>query len=324
MIRPADDLEAMALAVETIRAGGLVSFPTETVYGLGCDALNPKAAARIFTVKQRPTFDPLIVHVADRAMLRRVVTEVGSNADRLIDAFWPGPLTLVLPKHPQVPDIVTAGLPTVAVRIPADPTALMLLRLSGRPIAAPSANPFGYVSPTTAQHVRDGLGDQVDVVLDGGPCPIGVESTILSLVGACPEVLRAGAVSLEDLRTLLGPRVQVAGPRSGVTMPGTSTRHYATRTPVTILSRVGERPMVPPGRRVGLLALSKSKECDDRFAVVEVLSPGGHVTDIARRLFAALRRMDEHGLDHLYVEPCEETGLGAAIMDRLRRCAAAR
>ena len=322
MIAPADDPAALRLAAGRIRTGGLVAFPTETVYGLGCDALNAHAADRIFLVKQRPSFDPLIVHIDDRTMLSSVVATLPVGADQLIAAFWPGPLTLVLPKHPQVPDNVTAGLPTVAVRMPAHPTARALIRLSGCPIAAPSANPFGYVSPTTAQHVREGLGDQVDLVLDGGPCPIGVESTILSLVGAYPEILRPGSVSLEDLRHVLGPVVRPAGARPLSPMPGTGTRHYATRTPVTILSRLGERPSVRSTRRVGLLALSAIDVLDDRFAVVEVLSPSGNVQDIARRLFAALRWMDTQHLDHVYVEPCEQVGLGVAIMDRLRRCAA--
>ena len=182
--------EAIRLAAEIIRAGGLVAFPTETVYGLGCDALNPEAAARVFEAKQRPRFDPLIVHIADRAALDALVSHMSLSDHTLMDAFWPGPLTLVLPKRPVVPDLVTAGLPTVAVRMPAHPVALALIREAGVAIAAPSANPFGYVSPTCAKHVLDGLGDRVDLILDGGPCPLGVESTIMSTVSAVPEVLR--------------------------------------------------------------------------------------------------------------------------------------
>lgn len=322
MILPANNPSALRLAADMIRAGNLVAFPTETVYGLGCNAFNAQAAARIFAVKQRPAFDPLIVHVEGRAMLSALTTDIPSNAERLIDAFWPGPLTLVLPKHPQVPSTVTSGLSTVAVRMPAHQAAMALLRMAGCPIAAPSANPFGYVSPTTAEHVYDGLGEQVGLVLDGGPCDVGVESTILSLVGTHPEVLRPGSVSLEDLRDVLGPDVRLACSHPLSPMPGTATRHYATRTPVTVLSRPGERPSVPSGRRVGLLALSATDGLDDRYAVVEILSPNGNLQDIAHRLFAALRWMDRQHLDHLYVEPCEQAGLGAAIMDRLRRCAA--
>jgi len=264
-----------------IRAGDVVAFPTETVYGLGCDAFNAQAVARIFAVKQRPAFDPLIVHVEGRAMLSALTADIPSKAERLIDAFWPGPLTLVLSKLPQVPNNVTAGLPTVAVRMPAHQAAMALLRMAGCPIAAPSANPFGYVSPTTAEHVCDGLGEQVGLVLDGGPCNVGVESTILSLVGTHPEVLRPGSISLEDLRDVLGPDVRLAGSGPLSPMPGTATRHYATRTPVTVLSRPGERPSVPSGRRVGLLALSATDGLDDRFAVVEILSASGNLQDIA-------------------------------------------
>ncbi len=299
-----------------------MAFPTETVYGVGCDAMNSAAAAKIFAVKKRPPSDPLIVHVAGKAMVSEVVAELPEDAERLMGVFWPGPLTLVLPKHPRVPDHTTAGLPTVAVRMPDHEAALAMLVDAGCPVAAPSANPFGYVSPTTAQHVSDGLGDQVDLVLDGGPCRIGVESTILSLVGPYPAVLRPGSVSLEDLREVLGPTVQPAGTGRHRSVPGAESRHYATRTPVTILSQPGERPAVAPGRRIGLLAFSGAPDLDDRFAVVDVLSPCGNTEAIARRLFASLRWMDGQYLDHLYIEPCEPIGLGVAIMDRLRRCAA--
>ena len=313
--------EAIRLAAEIIRAGGLVAFPTDTVYGLGCDALNPEAAARIFEAKQRPRFDPLIVHIADRAALDALVPHVSLSEHRLMDAFWPGPLTLVLPKRPVVPDLVTAGLPTVAVRMPAHPVAQALIREAGVPIAAPSANPFGYVSPTTAQHVLDGLGEHVDLILDGGPCPIGVESTIISMVGTWAELLRPGSIALAQIRGVIGPVVRAYPADSTPRAPGQSARHYATRTPVSILAAQGARPIVHGQERAGLLALSAPGDLDDRFCAVEVLSPSGDLREAARHLFAALRRLDALGLDHLYAEPCEERGLGVAIMDRLRRCA---
>jgi L-threonylcarbamoyladenylate synthase len=311
------------VAGAVIRQGGLVAFPTETVYGLGCDAFNPAAVARVFEAKQRPSFDPLIVHIECWASLDRLVKTISVEAHRLMERFWPGPLTLVLPKHEHVPDLVTAGLPTVAIRMPAHPVAQALIREAGVPIAAPSANPFGYVSPTCAQHVLDGLGDRVDLILDEGPCPIGVESTIVSLVGPWPELLRPGSITHAEIREILGPLVRAAGGRTGA-VPGQFPRHYATRTPLTILDAREGRPIVPGRERAGLLAMSASGRVNDRFCAIEVLSPSGDLREAARHLFAALRRLDAVGLDRLYAEPCDERGLGVAIMDRLRRCAAPR
>jgi L-threonylcarbamoyladenylate synthase len=291
------------------------------VYGLGCDALNPDAAAKVFEAKRRPRFDPLIVHLADRSMLGAIVESVPPAAHRLMDRFWPGPLTLILPKQPEVPDLVTAGLPTVAVRMPDHPVAQALIREAMTPIAAPSANPFGYVSPTTAQHVRDGLGDRVDLILDGGSCPVGVESTIVSLAGARPEMLRPGSLSLEEIQAIIGPVERATEPDETRQAPGQSARHYATCTPVTILPAQGVWPALQGRERVGLLAMSAPSQSTGRFQAVEVLSPSGDLREVARHLFAALRKLDELGLDRLYAEPCAEEGLGLAIMDRLRRCA---
>lgn len=309
------------MAGAIIRQGGLVAFPTETVYGLGCDALNPEAVARVFEAKQRPHFDPLIVHIADRATLESLTPFVSTRDQRLIDAFWPGPLTLVLPKRADVPDLVTAGLATVAIRMPAHTVAQALIREAGVPIAAPSANPFGYVSPTCAQHVVEGLGDRVDLTLDGGPCPIGVESTIVSMGGTWPELLRPGTVTLAALRTVIGPVVRT--PTSLTTVaPGQLPRHYATRTPMTVLAAPEVRPVLHAHERAGLLAMSTPCHGDERFCAIEVLSASGDLREAARNLFAALRRLDALGLDRLYAVPCEGQGLGLAIMDRLRRCAA--
>ena len=316
-----DRPDAIRLAGEIIRGGGLVAFPTETVYGLGCDAMSPDAASKVFEAKQRPSFDPLIVHLADRSMVEMVAKAVPPSAYRLMDAFWPGPLTLILPKQPAVPDLVTAGLPTVAVRMPDHPVAQALIRAAGTPIAAPSANRFGYVSPTTAQHVWDGLGDRVDVILDGGACPLGVESTILSLTENRHELLRPGSLTLEAIQTVIGrvERATVSG--ETVHVPGQSARHYATRTPVTILPTPKVWPALRGRERVGLLAMSEPRDLPGQIHAVEVLSPSGDLREAARKLFAALRRLDALGLDCIYAEPCEETGLGLAIMDRLRRCA---
>jgi L-threonylcarbamoyladenylate synthase len=315
----ASDPAAVRLAAEVIRSGGLVAFPTETVYGLGCDALNAEAVARVFEVKQRPSFDPLIVHIAALSSLDRLVHAISPGEHRLMDAFWPGPLTLVLRKCANVPELVTAGLSTVAIRMPAHPVAQALIREAGTPIAAPSANPFGYVSPTTAEHVRHALADRIDLILDGGPCPIGVESTIVSMVGAQPELLRPGALPLSDIEAVIGPLLCRGGNDRRPSAPGRLARHYATGTPLTILPTRGAR-LLRTGERAGLLAMSGAGTQAD-YTVVEVLSPRGDLREAARNLFAALRRLDALGLDRLYAEPCEEQGLGLAIMDRLRRCA---
>jgi L-threonylcarbamoyladenylate synthase len=311
---------SIRLAAEIIRNGGLVAFPTETVYGLGCDALNPQAVARVFEAKQRPSFDPLIVHIATEASLNGLVQAISPAEWRLMERFWPGPLTLILQKCAQIPDLVTAGLSTVAIRMPVHPVAQALIREAGVPIAAPSANPFGYVSPTCAQHVLDGLGDRVDLILDGGSCPIGVESTIVFMGGAWPELLRPGSITLAEIRETIGPVVQAAASRT-VAAPGQLPRHYATKTRMTILPAQGARPVIHGQERAGLLAMSALEQTDERFCAIEVLSATGDLRDAARNLFAALRRLDALGLDRLFAEPCDEQGLGLAIMDRLRRCA---
>ncbi|MDP1768019.1 MAG: L-threonylcarbamoyladenylate synthase [Nitrospirota bacterium] len=319
-VLPAANEESIRLAAEVIRNGGLVAFPTETVYGLGCDALNPDAVARVFEAKRRPSFDPLIVHIATEASLDGLVQAISPAERRLIKRFWPGPLTLVLPKRAQVPDLVTAGLPTVAIRMPSHPVAQALIREAGVPIAAPSANPFGYVSPTSAQHVVEGLGDRVDLILDGGPCPIGVESTIVSMGDTWPEVLRPGNITLAEIQEVIGQVVRGTASRP-VAAPGQLPRHYATRTPLTILAAQGARPVVHGHERAGLLAVSAPLHRDEGFCAIEVLSTSGDLREAARNLFAALRRLDALGLDRLYAEPCDERGLGLAIMDRLQRCA---
>jgi L-threonylcarbamoyladenylate synthase len=320
-ILSASDAESIRRAGRIIKTGGLVAFPTETVYGLGCDAMNAEAAAKVFEAKQRPQFDPLIVHIADLTQLEMVIVSLPAVGQRLIDAFWPGPLTLVLPKQPAIPDLITAGLSTVAVRMPNHPVAQSLIREAGTPIAAPSANLFGYVSPTTAQHVAAGLGSTVDLILDDGPCPIGVESTIVSLAGSQPELLRPGSITIEQLSSIVGSIRQSLSVNHTPIAPGQLSRHYATQTPLTVLASAGARPILKDGVRAGLLIHSHPRDTDDHFAAVEVLSSTGDLREAARHLFAALRRLDSLGLDRIYAEPCQEEGLGVAIMDRLRRCA---
>jgi L-threonylcarbamoyladenylate synthase len=316
-VLPASDPEAIARAADVLRRGGLVAFPTETVYGLGACAFDARAVARVFEAKARPSFDPLIVHVADAAELPRVALGTGdARVERLAARFWPGPLTLVLPRHPHVPDIVTSGLDTVGVRVPSHPAARALLRAAG-PLAAPSANPFGYVSPTTAAHVADRLGHVVDLVLDGGPCPVGVESTILSLAADPPLLLRPGGVAPEDLESALGHAIALAGRGERPLAPGQLDKHYATHTPLVLLE--GPAGDAAAGR-VGLLAFCAPRARG--YAAVEVLAPDGQLATAAANLFAALRRLDAMGLDRVVAEPCPATGLGLAILDRLRRAAA--
>lgn len=308
--------ENLEKAARILRSGGLVAFPTETVYGLGANALDAEAAARIFEVKQRPAFDPLIVHVASREMLQQVAAEVSPQAEALIERFWPGPLTLVLPKAPAVPGIVTAGLPTVAVRMPGHPVALELLRCAGVPVAAPSANPFGYLSPTRAEHVARMLGDRVDLILDGGLTTHGVESTIV-LLGEKPTVLRYGAIPLEELEPVVGPLALSVGESHKPLVPGQLPQHYAPHTPIRIA-----RPEEVPTRGRKKLGYLAFKDVPRGFGVVKVLSPTGDLREAAAHLFEALHQLDMLGLEAIYAEPVPEEGLGRAIMDRLRRAAA--
>jgi len=305
--------ENLERAAQIIRSGGLVAFPTETVYGLGANALDASAAAKIFEAKQRPSFDPLIVHVAERAMLSQAVREVPPLAEKLIQRFWPGPLTLVLPRSEQIPSIVTAGLPTVAVRMPAHPVAQELIRRAGVPVAAPSANPFGYLSPTRAEHVERMLGERVDLILDGGRTEFGVESTIV-LLAEKPVLLRYGAVAVEELEKVLGSLELQVGESEKPLVPGQLPQHYAPHTPI----RVAWPQDVPPElrKRVGYLAF---QEVPKGFKVVKVLSPSGSLVEAAAHLFEALHQLDKLGLEVIYAEPIPEEGLGRAIMDRLRR-----
>ncbi|HVV98721.1 MAG TPA: L-threonylcarbamoyladenylate synthase [Planctomycetaceae bacterium] len=310
----------VARAAEILRQGGLVAFPTETVYGLGAHALNPTAVARVFEAKGRPWFDPLIVHIADRSQVATLATDFPPVAIKLADRFWPGPLSLVVPKTPQVPDLVTSGLPDVAVRCPDHPIARELLRESGLPLAGPSANLFGRISPTTAEHVAEQLGDRVDYILDGGPCRVGVESTVLHITPEGVRLLRPGGVPLEDIERLIGPvlRPQTseteAQPQAG---PGMLLQHYAPRTPLVIDGNVAD---LAQGRRVGVLAFRAPQDVPDGVAL-EVLSPIGDLREAAAGFFAALRRLDAQQLDLLIGESFPEEGLGRALNDRLKRAA---
>lgn len=304
-------------AARLLESGNLVAFPTETVYGLGADALNPTAVAAIFAAKQRPAFDPLIVHIAEQDWLPRVVTNVPKSAKQLMDAFWPGPLTLILPRLDRVPDLVSSGLPTVGVRLPEHSIARELIRRADRPIAAPSANLFGRLSPTTAAHVAEQLGDRIDYILDGGPSTVGLESTVVAATDQAVHVLRPGGVSIEQLKEVV-PAVNFerSNPDRPVS-PGQTQVHYAPGTPLVINDRPEELD-IEPG--TGLLSIGHPVSRDD-FAAVEVLSETGDLIECAARFFAALRRLDALGLDLIIAQPFPETGLGVALNDRLQRAA---
>ena len=306
----APDAAGLARAADLLRAGGLVAFPTETVYGLGADARNGQAVARIYAAKDRPYFNPLIVHVAGLPDVRQLC-EVSAQAEALARAFWPGPLTLVLPLRADsgIASLVTAGLPTLAVRVPAHPVARALLAAFGGPVAAPSANPSGRISPTTAAHVMAGLGGRIAAVVDGGACPVGVESTILTLDPA-PRLLRSGGLSAEALSAHLGamPDVPVSDP-DRPQAPGQLASHYAPRAPVrlNVLAPDPGEVMLGFGAVPGDLTLSAS----------------GDLAEAAANLFAHLHRLDSDGRP-IAVAPIPVQGLGAAINDRLSRAAAPR
>jgi L-threonylcarbamoyladenylate synthase len=331
----APDEAGIEAAAALLRAGRLVAFPTETVYGLGGDALNPAAVAAIFAAKGRPADDPLIVHLADMADLPLVAAALPPAAEALAAAFWPGPLTLVLPRAPAVPPAVTAGGDTVAVRVPAHPLAHRLIAAAGTPVAAPSANRFGHTSPTTAQHVLADLAGRIDGLVDGGPATIGVESTVLDLTTSVPTLLRPGGVSLEDLRALLG-EVAIGGHGQGVARsPGLLDRHYAPNSPLWLVlgppgaARAWLRARAlaesAAGRRVGLLIPNEDIALLTNLgADIEPLGPAAAPAVVAGRLYAALRALDGRRPDLILARDLGDHGIARAITDRLIRAAAGR
>ncbi len=296
---------AVAAAVELLRAGEPVALPTETVYGLGADALKVHAALKIFEAKERPKFDPLIVHLPERGWLSRLTTSYDEIVEKLMDAFWPGPLTFVLPRQAIVPDLVTAGLDTVAVRMSAHPILTEVLRDFGSPLAAPSANRFGRISPTAAAHVFDELDGRIPLIVDGGPTMHGLESTIVAVRGGVIEILREGPITSEAL-SAFAPVRKIA-PGGKVQAPGQLPSHYAPRTPLIVTNDVCQH--LAEGRRVGLLTFQHLSETRD-------------LREAAANLFRCLREFDASGYDLIIAEAIPEDGLGAAIMDRLRRAAA--
>jgi L-threonylcarbamoyladenylate synthase len=315
----------VSAAAKLIRNGELVAFATETVYGLGANALNPEAVARIFEVKQRPHFDPLIVHIAELDQLADLTTGLSSHAQRLAEQFWPGPLTLVLPKQHVVPDLVTSGLDSVAIRIPAHPVARELLMATRLPIAAPSANKFGCLSPTQSQHVAEQLGDEIPMILEGGPCQVGVESTVIQCTEDSAVLLRPGGIALEEIEACVGT-VRLAGiedyaETKSQLSPGMLPRHYA---PGTRLFLIDQLDQLPAANSIGILSLYPLEEtilAGQQFSAQEILSPAGDLKMAAARLFAALRNLDQAEVECIVALRMPETGLGRTINNRLERAA---
>ncbi len=306
--------EQIREAAQLLRDGALVAFPTETVYGLGANAFDFLAVSRIFAAKCRPQTSPLIVHVSSIEMARELAAVWPESAQKLAERFWPGPLTLVVRKKPIIPDIVTAGLPTVGLRMPAHPVALALLREAGIPVAAPSANQFTQLSPTTAEHVRRGLGRRVGYVLDGGSCEVGIESTVVSLVGEFPAILRPGGVSRREIEGMIGPVSIGVRPDEGAhPSPGMHPHHYSPRTPLHLVT-AGEVPEQGQGAYLQL-----------RSAPVHpatVFTMPHDPREYAARLYATLHELDDRGYDWIAVEAPEETPEWESVLDRLRRASA--
>jgi L-threonylcarbamoyladenylate synthase len=301
--------EAIEEAVRFLAGGDVVALPTETVYGLGANALDPLACAKVFEAKERPLSDPLIVHVPDIQWVKRLAVP-NALAQSLAERFWPGPLTLVLPRTELVPDIVTDGQDTVALRMSAHPVFQQVASRLGKPIAAPSANRFGRISPTRPEHVVAELDGRIPLIVDGGPCAHGIESTIVFVHEQGVEILRHGPVTREQLAEC-GPLISG---ESGVVTPGSLRSHYAPRTPLEI-----HQDLPAPRAGLGLLAWASRGTGFDR---VEFLSPTQDLREAAANLYGAMRRLDEAGLDLIVAEPVPETGLGVAIMERLRKAAA--
>jgi L-threonylcarbamoyladenylate synthase len=327
----ADAQETLERAAQILRAGGLVALPTETVYGLGANALNAVAVERIFAAKRRPAWDPMIVHIADEAMLDGLVTEISETARRLMAAFWPGPLTLLLKKTAVVPDAVTAGRPLVGVRMPAHPVALELIRRAGVPVAAPSANIFGHTSPTTAAHVLADLDGRIDAVLDAGPTEHGVESTVLDTYQSPMLIYRPGAVTAEQIRDTAGPVEAFRGgqpvkeaPRETQPSPGLGLRHYAPRARLVLVegplveleSRLAEEALRWPGERVGLM-LPAEVPFSTPGAIPHHWGRWSAPEELARELYAGLRALDAQGCTVILCPLPPADGIGAAIRDRL-------
>ena len=308
--------ENINYSVEILKAGGLVAFPTETVYGLGADGLNSLAVSKIFEVKQRPVFNPLILHVSSPEMLNEIAEYSNEKISLLIDNFWPGPLTLVLKKKEIVPYIVTAGLGTVAVRMPDNNVALKLIEKLGRPISAPSANSFSKLSPTKAEHVAKQLGEKVDLILDGGNCNVGVESTIIEVNENSQTLLRPGGIPKEEIEKIIGKLSNSGNDAGSLNSPGQLKIHYAPNIPIFFYD---EKKMNSFGdKKIGGIFFNQARN-ENKFSIVKILSEKSDYHEAAANLFSYLHELENQNLDVIFVEQIEKEGLGAAIMDRLTK-----
>jgi len=322
------DEKILNMAVEVLRRGGLVAFPTETVYGLGADALNEEAVRKIFEAKGRPPDNPIIIHVGNMEQVYSLVEDVPPDAERLMEAFWPGPLTLIFYKSPIVSDIVTGGSPKVGIREPQNEIALTLLNLFGRPIAAPSANASGRPSPTKAEHVIEDLGDKVDLIIDGGDVSFGVESTVLDITTDPPVLYRPGACPKEEIEKVLKKKIVFwkEVKKEDIPSPGLKYRHYAPKVPLYIIEEFNEiwqnkiRSWIKEGKKVGVLASEETKNIYPKDLKVYVIGSRSDLYNIALNLFPSLRRLEKE-VDIILAESYPEEGIGLAIMDRLKRAA---
>lgn len=320
--------ETILKAAQLLKNGELVAFPTETVYGLGANALSDQAVKKIFALKKRPASNPIIVHVYS---VNQALELINPNADpKLLERFkkvsvlWPGPLSLIIPKIPGISNLVSAGGESIAIRIPEHPIALEILKVAGIPIAAPSANKSFAVSPTTAFHVQESFGDQL-MIIDGGPCDIGIESTVLNLCGDLPEIMRPGAISAEQISTLLGesclhsPKIidhKIS--QESLTSPGLFDLHYAPSAPLLFIQDLAT---IDPVNRLGVILFSPAlkSQFEGKATEIKVLSLSGNLEEVAKSLYQAIRELDKKNLDLIAIETCNAEGIGVAIMDRLRR-----
>lgn len=323
------DIELLKKAADVINNRGLVAFPTETVYGLGANALDPKAVTGIFEAKKRPLDDPLIVHIADKEDLYRLVEDVPPQAERLIERFWPGALTLILKKTDLVPDLVTTGLDTVAIRMPSNPIAKQFIKICGTPIAAPSANLFGRPSPTKAKHVVNDLDGRIDMVLDGGATEIGVESTVIEFDGDRAIILRPGGINVEDIKLFTGEVEIAEGTGRIEKSPGKYPQHYSPRAEVVLVEQTPDQTedvltqayrLEQEGKKVGILSVQEHEDSFRAFCV-KVLGPEKDSKTCAARLFHMLREFDADEVNVIVAECISEEGLGLAVMNRLRKAA---
>ncbi|NMA86583.1 MAG: threonylcarbamoyl-AMP synthase [Tissierellia bacterium] len=327
------NMEDLKYGAEIIKSGGLVAFPTETVYGLGANGLEPRAVKKIFEAKGRPQDNPLILHIANTRDMAPLVESIPKDAEKLMEAFWPGPLTIIFKRNKLVPDIVSAGLDTVSIRMPNNPIALKLIELSDLPLAAPSANTSGKPSPTSAKHVMEDLYGKVDLIIDGGDTGIGVESTVLDMSGDIPRILRPGGITLEDLKKYL-PNIEedlsIIKEDEIPLSPGQKYRHYAPKAEMIVFSgeleniireiNIYANKYSKEGKKVGIMATDESV---DKYHIGEIISLGTRKdkNTIAHNLFNTLRLLDEENVDIILAEAVEDIGIGRAIMNRLKKAA---